>query len=139
MCSWSPTRYKTTNWSSYNDSLKRRGSLSIWFDPEMVWVPPPSGKRGRQQNYSDAAIQACLTLKVLFGLPLRQATGFVQSLLQLIGLDWAVPDFSTLCRRQRTLKVSLPYRGGTRPLNFLIDSTGIKAEGEGALSGSCHA
>ena len=139
MCSWSPTRYKTTNWSSYNDSLKRRGSLSIWFDPEMVWVPPPSGKRGRQQNYSDAAIQACLALKVLFGLPLRQATGFVQSLLQLIGLDWAVPDFSTLCRRQRTLNASLPYRGGTGPLNLLIDSTGIKAEGEGALSGSCHA
>ena len=138
MSSWSPTRYKTTNWSSYNDRLKRRGSLSIWFDPEMVWVPPPSGKRGRQQNYSDAAIQACLTLKVLFGLPLRQATGFVQSLLQLIGLDWAVPDFSTLCRRQRTLKVSLPYRGGTGPLNLLIDSTGIKAEGEGEWNARKH-
>ena len=37
-------------------SLKRRGSLSIWFDPEMVWVPPPSGKRGRQQSFGDAAI-----------------------------------------------------------------------------------
>ena len=56
----------------------------------MVWVPPQSGKRGRQQHFSDAAIQACLTLKVLFGRPLRQTTGFVQSLLQLIGLDWAV-------------------------------------------------
>jgi hypothetical protein len=138
MSSWSPTKYKTTNWSSYNDSLKRRGSLSIWFDPEMVWVPPPSGRRGRQQNFSDAAIQACLTLKVLFGLPLRQTTGFVQSLLQLIGLDWAVPDFSTLCRRQRTLNVSLPYRGGTGPLNLLIDSTGIKAEGEGEWNARKH-
>ncbi len=128
MSSWSPTKYKTTNWSSYNDSLKRRGSLSIWFDPEMVWVPPPSGRRGRQQNFSDAAIQACLTLKVLFGLPLRQATGFMQSLLQLIGLDWVVPDFSTLCRRQRTLKVSLPYRGGTGPLNLLIPSRRCKQQ-----------
>lgn len=127
MSSWSPTRYKTTNWSSYNDSLKRRGSLSIWFDPEMVWVPPTSGKRGRQPRFSDAAIQACLTLKVLFWLPLRQTTGFVQSLLQLFGLDWAVPDFSTLCRRQRMLNVSLPYRGRTSPLNLLIDSTSIKA------------
>jgi hypothetical protein len=138
MSSWSPTKYKRTNWSSYNDSLKRRGSLSIWFDPEMVWVPPPSGRRGRHQNFSDAAIQACLTLKVLFGLPLRQATGFVQSLLQLIGLDWAVPDFSTLCRRQRTLNVSLPYRDGTGPLNLLIDSTGIKAEGEGEWNARRH-
>ena len=138
MGSWSPTKYKTTNWSSYNDSLKRRGSLSIWFDPELVWVPPPSGRRGRQQNFSDAAIQACLTLKVLFGLPLRQTTGFMQSLLQLIGLDGVVPDFSTLCRRQRTLKVSLPYRGGTGPLNLLIDSTGIKAEGEGEWNARKH-
>jgi hypothetical protein len=65
MSSWAPTKYKTKNWSSYNDSLKRRSSLSIWFDPETVWTPPPNGKRGRQQQFSDAAIQTCLTLKVL--------------------------------------------------------------------------
>jgi hypothetical protein len=124
--------------SSYNDSLKRRVALSIWSDPEMVWVPPPSGKRGRQQRFSDAAIQACFTMKVLFGLSLRQATGFVQSLLQFIGLDWAVPDFSTLCRRQRMLNVSLPYRGATGPLNLLIDSTSIKAEGEGKWNARKH-
>lgn len=47
MSSWAPTKYKTKNCPSYNDSLNRRGSLSIWFDPEMVWIPPPTGKRGR--------------------------------------------------------------------------------------------
>ena len=138
MSIWTPTKYKTKNWSSYNDSLKQRGSLSIWFDPEMVWTPPPSGKRGRQQQFSDAAIQTCLTLKALFGMPLRQATGFVQSLLRLVGLDWAAPDFSTLCRRQQTLNVSLPYRGSTGPLNLLIDSTGIKTEGEGEWNACKH-
>ncbi|PVA05219.1 IS5/IS1182 family transposase, partial [Thalassorhabdomicrobium marinisediminis] len=40
MSSWAPTKYKTKNWSSYNTALKQRGSLSIWFDPEMVWTPP---------------------------------------------------------------------------------------------------
>jgi len=138
MSSWAPTKYKTTNWSAYNDALKRRGSLELWFDPEMVWVPPPGGKRGRQQRFSDAAIQACLTLKVLFGMPLRQTTGFVQSLLRLVGLDWAAPDYSTLCRRQKTLNVSLPYRGGTGPLNLLVDSTGIKSEGEGERHARKH-
>ena len=98
-----------------------------WFDPEMDWTPAPSGKRGLQQQFSNAAIQACLTLKVLFGMPLRQTTGFVQSLLRLVGLDWATPDFSTLWRRQQALDVSLPYRSSTGPLNLLIDSTGIKA------------
>lgn len=61
-------------------------------------------------------------MKVLFGLPLRQTTGFVESLLKLVGLDWAVPDFSTLCRRQKVLNVSVPYREGTGPLNLLIPS-----------------
>ena len=131
MSSWAPTIYKTKNWSDYNQALKRRGSLSIWFDAEMSWIAQPSGKRGRQQSYSDAAIQTCLTLKVLFSLPLRQTTGFVESLLELVGLDWAVPDFSTLCRRQKTLSVAIPYRGSPGPLHLLVDSTGIKAEGEG--------
>jgi hypothetical protein len=27
--------YKTTNWADYNTALKLRGSLTIWFDPEM--------------------------------------------------------------------------------------------------------
>lgn len=138
MSSWSPTKYKTKNWPSYNTALKQRGSLSIWFDPEIAWVPPPSGKRGRQHSFSDAAIQACLTLKVLFGLPLRQTTGFVESLLRLVGLDWSVPDFSTLSRRQKTLNVSLPYRGGSGPLNLLIDSTGIKSGGEGEWNARKH-
>ena len=62
---------------------------------------------------------------------LRQTTGFVESLLRLIGLDWTVPDYSTLCRRQKTLVVNIPYRGSHGPLNLLIDSTGIKAEGIG--------
>lgn len=71
-------------------------------------------------------------------MPLRQTTGFVQSLLRLVGLDWAAPDFRTLCRRQKTLNVSLPYRGSKGPLNVLIDSTGIKAEGEGEWNARKH-
>ncbi len=100
--------YRTRNWPAYNEALKRRGSLSIWFDPDMSWDAAPSVRRGRQQSYSDAAIQTCLTMKVLFGMALRQTTGFVESLLRLVGLDWAVPDFSTLCRRQKTLAVNIP-------------------------------
>jgi hypothetical protein len=133
-----PPSYKTKNWPAYNEALKQRGSLTIWFDPDMVWVPPPAGKRGRQPQYSDAAIQTCLTLKVLFGMALRQTTGFVESLLRLVGLDWAVPDFSTLSRRQKALAVTIPYRGSQGPLNLLIDSNGIKAEGEGEWNAPQH-
>ena len=103
--------YKTLNWPDYNKALRRRGSLTIWFDPGMAWAAKPTGKRGRQPLYSDAAVQTCLTMKVLFGMALRQTTGFVESLLRLIGLDWDVPDFSTLSRRQKTLAVNIPHRG----------------------------
>ena len=44
-------------------------------------------------------------MQVLFGMALRQTTGFIESLLRRIGLDWMVPDSSTLCRRQKSLKV----------------------------------
>ena len=135
-----PTRltYKTRNWPAYNEALKRRGSLTIWFDPEMSWDAVPTGRRGRQQTYSDTAIQTCLTMKVLFGMALRQTTGFVESLLRLVGLGWSVPDFSTLSRRQKTLKVNIPYRGSPGPLHLLIDSTGIKVEGEGEWNARKH-
>ena len=78
-----------------------------------------------------AAIQACLTIKVLFGLPLSQTTHFVASLLKMAGLDGPVPDFSTLGRRQQILSVQLTYRCLSGPLHLLVDSTGIKVEGEG--------
>ena len=68
-----PPTYKTRNWPAYNQALKRRGSLTIWFDPTMKWKAAPTGKRGRQADYSDAAIQTCLTMKVLFGMALRGA------------------------------------------------------------------
>jgi hypothetical protein len=62
----------------------------------MAWNAEPSGNPGRLQADSDAAIQTCITIKVMFGLPLRQTAGFVESLLKLVGLDWAVPDYGTL-------------------------------------------
>src|SRR5690554_1257832 len=126
-----PPRYRTTNWSAYNASLRKRGALSVWLDPDMVWHAEKSGKRGRPETFSGAAIQTCLTLKVLFGLPLRQAAGLVESLIRLAGLDWPVPDYSTLCRRQARIAVQIPYRAAGQPLNLLIDSTGIKFRRDG--------
>ena len=127
----SKSRYRTTNWKSYNAALKARGSLTVWLDKDMQWFAAASGKRGRSPKFSDAAIQFCLTIKSLFALALRQAMGFVESLLNLSGLDWPVPNFSTVCRRQRSLQVHVPYRSSQAGLHLLVDSTGIKFLGEG--------
>ena len=98
-----------------NASLRKRGSLLIWLDKDMTWLAPRDGSPGRPAVFSDAAIQFCLTIKVLFKLPLRQTTGMVASLLKMAGLDWAVPDYTTRCRRQKTLAVQIPYRRADGP------------------------
>jgi hypothetical protein len=126
-----PVRYHTTNWSEYNAALRRRGSLLVWLDREMEWSAPKRGRPGRPQTFSDAAIQFCLSIKVLFGLALRQAIGMVASLLELAGVDWPVPDYSTLCRRQKTVTIQIPYRRSGGPLHLLVDSTGVKMRGDG--------
>lgn len=61
---------------------------------------------------------------------LRQVTWFVEKLLRPVGFDWAVPELSTLSHCQKILAVNIPYRGTKAPLHLLIDSTGIKVEGE---------
>lgn len=78
--------------------------MLLWIDKKMDWLAPVSGKRGRAEKFSDAAIQFCLMVKNRFGLALRQFAGMVASLLKLSGLDWPMPDYTTLCRRQQRLQ-----------------------------------
>jgi hypothetical protein len=58
--------------------------------------------------------------------------------LCLAGLDWSVPDFSIVCRRQKTPRVQLPCRASTTALDLLVDSTGIKFLGEGECKRKKH-
>ena len=77
-----PKIYRTNNWPFYNQALINRGNLAIWFNPDTEWYAQSTGKQGRNQTYSDAAIQCCLMMKSLFRLSLRMVTGFVQSLIK---------------------------------------------------------
>ena len=133
-----PKVYRTTNWSSYNKALINRGNISIWFDPTTQWYAQPQGKHGRNQTYSDAAIQCCLMIKSLFRLSLRMVTGFVQSLIKLCGLDWTAPDYSTLCRRQKHIDIAICYQKSNDGLHLLVDSTGLKFLGEGEWKRKKH-
>lgn len=127
--------YRVRNWSEYNKSLVKRGSLTVWFSPEMLenWYHGVStGEAGRPTLYSDVAIQCCLTLKYLFRLPLRATQGLVQSLLELLGLSTLItcPDYSVICRRQKDLKITLPQKQSDS-LHLVVDATGLKLYGEG--------
>ena len=130
--------YRTTNWSSYNRALINRGNISIWLDPKTQWYAQSQGKQGRNQTYSDTAIQCCLMIKLLFRLSLRMVTGFVQSLIKLSGLDWTAPDYSTLCRRQKHIDIAISYQKSSDGLHLLVDSTGLKFLGEGEWKRKKH-
>ena len=65
---------------------------------------------GGQKRFSDLAITTTLTLRLVFRLPLRQAEGFLRSVLIFNGLmdvDLEAPDHTTLSRRSRRLDVEL--------------------------------
>jgi hypothetical protein len=67
--------------------------------------PAKDRKARRQPLYSSIAIEAALTLRLVFHLALRQAEGFLGSILKLMGLDLPCPDHTTLSRRNRTVHV----------------------------------
>jgi IS5 family transposase len=126
--------YRLRNWKQYNSSLVNRGSLTIWFSDDMIadWInQEKTGKPGRSNDYSDTAILCMATLAEVYHLRLRQTEGLMWSVMKMMGLDLAVPDYSTLCRRRRKLEVRLPRQRRGEPLHVVVDSTGIKVFGEG--------
>src|SRR3954449_3578536 len=131
---------KVTNWPAYDASLRRRGSLTVWFSDEAIaaWQAEPRTTRGGQPWYSEVAILTALTLRAVFRLALRQTEGLIGSLIRLLGLTLPVPDHTTLSRRAATLEVPRPRSSrrsdGEReaePVHLLVDSTGLKLCGPG--------
>ena len=126
-------RYRVRNWSAYNAALRRRGSLTVWFTAEAIaaWRAESRTTPGGQPHYSALAIMTALTMRTVFGLALRQTEGLIGSVIDLLGLALAVPDYSTLSRRSQTLDAPSHRRLGTGPLDLLVDSTGLKLGGAG--------
>ena len=127
-------QHKVTNWAEYDAAQRQRGSLTVWFTEAAIaaWRAEPRTTPGGQPHYSALAITTALTLRAVFRLALRQTEGLIGSIIRLLGLDLAIPDHTTLCRRAETLEVPQP-RSRTRaePVHLLVDSTGLKLCGPG--------
>jgi hypothetical protein len=102
-------KYKINNWKSYNQSLINRGNINLWIDKDLEnnWYSLKSNKIGRQEIYSDLAIEMILTLGKVFNQRLRQTTGLINSLFELMNLNLIVPNYSTLSRRAGKIKVKI--------------------------------
>jgi hypothetical protein len=64
-------------------------------------------------------------------LPLRQAEGFLRSVLGLMALDLEALDHTTLSRRSQSLNIDLHRVAGDRSIHLIVDSTGLSIVGEG--------
>jgi hypothetical protein len=137
MCKQKQTKkkssYRLRNWSEYNDALKKRANITLWFSDEALahWQHQGPRQRGAQFYYSDLAIQTGLAVKAIYHLGFRQTEGFLQSVAKLMGVAIDIPDYSTLSRRQKSLAVPLATSSPREPVHVVVDSTGVKVFGEG--------
>jgi hypothetical protein len=128
--------YRVRNWKEYNQALVKRGSLTFWFDEKCInqWRSEKEKLgRGRPEKYSDMAIQTGLTLKALFKLTFRGTEGFIKSLLEMLEVDIEAPNYTLLCKRQKSISVDLPKKAlaSGETLHLAFDTTGLKVYGEG--------
>lgn len=125
---------KVSNWSSYNQALVKRGSITFWVDDKAIeswYCTELHGGKGRSNTFSDLAIETALVLKGVFSLPLRATEGFLNSIFHLMDVDCRSPGYSCLSKRARSVQIHYknPSRGDIA--HVVIDSTGVKTFGEG--------
>ena len=115
-------KYRVGNWSNYDQSLAKRGDITLWISAGAIdaWIPSASGRRGGQRKFSDHAIETALTLRLVFQLPLRQTEGFLRSVLALMGVDVDAPDHTTLSRRSQHLEIELRSRLVAGPIHLIV-------------------
>jgi hypothetical protein len=102
------------------DKRGRKGDLDVPF---------------RILSITTLQIKAGLTVRLVYGLALRQTEGFLQSISALLDLGLRIPDHTTLSRRSKDLNVRMPVSANDEPLHIMVDSTGLRVH-SGNVSGS---
>lgn len=134
------TQYKVINWSEYNQSLRKRGMISLYFpkgDIKFQFINDKAyvkGESGRMATYLAPYIQLIYILYRLFRWGQRQITGYLEDIWESQGLDIPVPSFGHLCDlfsqisievKQFCNKIYRRIRNG-EAIDLIVDSTGLK-------------
>jgi hypothetical protein len=131
--------YRVTNARAYNQSLRKRGMISLYvpdgdlkaqFINAKVRTP---GVSGREPTYTTAYIELIYTFYRLFGWGMRQITGYMEDYWATRGLDIPVPSSGQLCDRFAALEVSVTQRceqlarrlARGEAVSMIVDSTGL--------------
>src|SRR5579864_4002027 len=132
-------RYRVTNASAYNQSLRKRGMISLYFPKGNLRkqfindVPYQKGISGKLPTYEDAYIQLIFTFYRLFRWGMRQITGYMEDYWRSLGLKMPVPSFGHLSDRFALLSATIKQRcerlakrlANGEAVTIIIDSNGL--------------
>lgn len=138
--------YVPRDWSSYNNSLKKRGKLSLYFpagDLKSLLINQHSyaeGVSGRQAYYSKAYVEILLIFYRMLNMGLRAFVGFMEDYWKLRGLDIDVPCFGHLSDLFAALDMTIQQKCATTAVRLkngeniavIMDSTGMRFSNAGA-------
>ena len=119
------------NWSQYNQKLKQIARIDFFISEDAIknWCYTGTRKPGGKIIYSDHVIEMCLTIRERYKFAYRQAQGFIESVMQYIGIEVVTPDYSTMSRRCGKLKISLRSKllkfRSQEKLVVAVDATGL--------------
>jgi IS5 family transposase len=120
------------DWSSYNESLVRRGQVLLDFDVIDNWYKEleimNKGKVGEPYSYPSSFLQLSGYMRIYFHLPYRQTEGVVKA--HAGNKVPSIPHYSTINRRVNRLDIQINEKVGN-DIVIAIDSTGIKVSNRG--------
>lgn len=122
------------NWKEYNEALVQRGNFTLWIADDVIehWHHENDEcKVGRPFTYSDLAVESLLTIREFFRTTYRATEGFGYSLVKLMNVDIAIPDFTSLAKRAVKLGIDIDVTKYHGKIDVVVDSTGLKVYGEG--------
>lgn len=98
------------------------------------WYYQGENQQGAQYYYSDARMEMCQTVKIVFKLGYKQTQGFLESIFEMLQIELPVPSYSEMCKRLSRLKIKerkYTKGDGEKGLRISTDSTGLKEFGYG--------
>ena len=120
------------DWSSYNESLVRRGQVLLDFDVIDNWYKEleimNKGKVGEPYSYPSSFLQLLGYMRIYFHLPYRQTEGVVKA--HAGNKVPSIPHYSTINRRVNRLDIRIK-ESVDNDIVIAIDSTGIKVSNRG--------
>lgn len=128
--------YRIRNWKQYNKSLVERGSITFWINEKVLedWQKRPENnkQKGRPRIYGNLLIRTALIIKNIYHLKFRSTEGFLISVAKLNRVNAGVPDYTTICKRQKTVKLTeATIIKAKKAKHIVVDTTGLKFFGEG--------